>query len=453
MQEARKFFPGAVFLYAFAAAYITAIRFFSQTDTPGTLLSDLNSWVLPAVVFGSYVFNWLFLRKPRGIPLLVAINALLFGLSLAAVILTGRFGSWLAWVFTIGGMLHLQVCSYLFCLRAPDARNYLPLFEGITVMMLFFLFYCNYHGVDRSFGLPILTASMLSLSLVVYRRVAGAARVASGVKFRGIGVITMALLIVVLALMFFLTYFAGPLSQGLVNAYAGIKWLLRACGDLMMKVLAWFFSLFPEYTPEASEYEGLEIPANDSLVNSSAVQLDGTVLLVLGVLLGLSVIAGFCVFAWRNRRQKRGGVPVKVAARSRILVSRPSLRSALKAAWSRLWQKLSWAWKRLLYRDRPGGLFLFLQWRCRHSAFRRQAGETTRSFLWRLSQTMEAEELDAAEQLRALSAELDRSCFAVQAVRKQKKLAWAGALRHSVRRLLRKEAVKRSLSRLRRKEA
>jgi len=446
----RKFFPGMVFLVVWAAFALTGMRLLVE-KLAGTPVADLHSLVLPAVLVGSYAVNWLLLKRSRTLPLLVAVNVVLYALSTWAVVETA-VGLTLGWfVYTLAVSALLQAMSCVYAIKSPPDNRYLRMFEISSVVMLVFVLYSNYQKFAPMATLPIYLAFVLSLGLIVYRRLAGAFSARSGSRTRSFSLILAFGAGVVLAGIFMVTFFAGPLANGMVQLW---EWLMTACKwllGLLFAAVDAFMSLFHFAPSEQTALPEMAGPGDTTVELPLQMAMQAVPVELVLIVLGAAAVLVLAWLTFRYRKKIHGGFSITVGEKnSRVQREKGSFRQALSAAAERMKQALRREWLALRHRNDPAGLLLDLQRICKHGVLRRQNGETTHRFLHRLADGMPEARKKSADELRALAAYLDSFFFSAEDVRVVPRLHPV-RIRHAVRRLKREET--RRLRALHKQEA
>ena len=119
--ERNAWYPGLVSAVRTVACWCSAFWIFTMTEHGRPLGLDAIAYLAFAVV--SFAFFALFLRKPRALPLLVAVGALFWGVG--AVVLLWKFSTlvtFLSKVFAVLAVLTVVVFNIRNCMETPPAK-------------------------------------------------------------------------------------------------------------------------------------------------------------------------------------------------------------------------------------------------------------------------------------------------------------------------------------------
>lgn len=340
------------------------------------------------LIFGAvcYGFFSLFLRQPRSVPVLAAAGGVMTAAGSGILLwkfstLTG-FGFHVLAVLSVAAVVLRSVYS---CLKPIPAANSISALELTTLFLLFFLFVQNVSGWAFSYSLPLLAASALSVSIVIFQRLSDVD--SSGHRrARGAAAVLLMLTAIALLLVLFMRYGAGTLGQGALTLYYGAIYCLKLLWHLLERFLFWLASLFPP----SSDTGALAPPAEVTLPEgmSETLQLPPWVLILAG-LIGLCLALAALVYVlFRLRSLRLGGWTIRTAL--------PVQRTRLTLAqWFRRLRHRLRSRFRLLYfsitqRGTPQELYLYLQRAGRRMECGLLSGETPCAFVRRLSAVSDA---------------------------------------------------------------
>lgn len=345
--------------------------------------------VVPYLLFGllSYLFLSWFMRRERTIPALVAVGTVLWGVG--SLVLLLRFSTLvgiLANVFGVFSVLTVVLFGVRACMEVPAAAGSIAALEGTTLFFLFFMWVYRVYELEVFYVLPLLAATLLSLSVVMYQRLSAVGGTGGHGRLRALAVVLPVLAIIVAELVLFMAFGAEVLGQGALMLYYGVLYCLKLMWSLFERFLFWLFSLFP-----AEEGELVMEPPPEMIVVEGMpeeVQLPPWLLIALGAV-GICVVLAaviYILFRLRNVRvvgRKFGGTGTAVK-RERL-----PFRRWLRRLLTMLRSRLLVIWILVAKRGTPQELYLYLKRAGRRLDCRQQTGETPCAFVRRMAHAAE----------------------------------------------------------------
>lgn len=402
-------YPGLVSAIRTVICWCSAFWLFTMSERG----EPLGIQVLPYLVFGlvCYFFFIWFLRKPRAIPVLAAVGAVFW--IVGSVILLKWFSTLIgftAHVFGVVSVLTVVVFNVRSCMEPPVAAKSISALEVTTMFFVFFLWAQIVYGWEFTYSLPLLCASALSASVVIYQRLSSVGGTAGHGRLRGVAIVAVMLAVIAGVLLLFMRFGAGPLGEGALMLYYGVIYFLKLAWRTLERVLYWLMMLLPETDGELLAEPPPEMIMVEEMPEE--MQLPPWLLTLLGIV-GICIVAaliGYILFRLRKLRLGGKTVGSKGAAveRKKLPFGR-WLRNVLTALRNRLWI----LYASVTMRGSPQELYLYLERVGRRLDCRQQPGETPCAFVRRAAQvTAESAEPDLPQALETLARTLGACLYA-----------------------------------------
>ena len=237
-------YPGLVSVLRLVLCWCSAFWLFTLIEHN----RPLGISVVPYLLFGllSYLFLSWFMRRERTIPVLAAAGAMLW--AAGSIVLLLRFSTLvgvLANIFGVFSVLTVVVFGVRACVETPVAANSIAALEATTMFFLFFMWVNRVYDLDAVYVLPLLTATLLSLSVVVYQRLSAVGGTGGHGRLRALAVVLPVLIAVIAVLVLFMIFGAEALGQGALMVYYGVLYCLKLMWGLLERLLFWLMSILP----------------------------------------------------------------------------------------------------------------------------------------------------------------------------------------------------------------
>ena len=348
-------------------------------------------WTL-LLASAAYLVYVLFLQKPRSIPAIAVVSTVLFGLQIVSYILLYRgevtFG------FVLAAILISAVTAYAclyYCMREPMVVKHLFFLDILVLGLVWMYLFISVIHVS--------IASQICSFAVILLNVGGliALRMSEDGESEGIGRAfalaagSAGALAAVVFLLIRLFSRSGEVTGAFLD---GIRRFFLMIWHAIEAFAEWLSSHFdpseaaeaPEMAPMPGgiqETEGIEsVPINPV-----------SIAVVIGVIIA---VAAICIVIC-YRRNKAGISFGKVKMTGTDAVRRKKQKKSGRFAV--ILEKLIFLKNALLYRNTPKGVLVWLEKTARRRKIPRQAGESVREFIFRLSPQGElkslADDLDA----------------------------------------------------------
>jgi len=372
-------YPGLVSVVRAVLCWCSAFWLFSMTENrtepTGIAIGAYLAFGLLCFLF----FTW-FLKKPRSLPLLVGSGAVA---SIAGcVVLLWRFADFngfAAHFIGVVSVISVVVLSVRCWLEPPAAAKSISALEGTAMFFIFFLWAQMIFELSFWYSVPLLAATLLSMTVVVYQRISTVSG-ADRSRLRGIVIVVVMLAVIVAVLLLFVSFGAQPLGQGVLLLYQSVIYCLKQ----LMRLIEWFFlwlsTLFPDAEGELMAEPPPEIILTDGIPEEA--QLPPWVLILLGTV-GICLVIGAIVYVlYQLRKVRMGG---RTAQRTEAVVERKKLPFGrwLRRLLKLLRDRLSLLMAQLTMRGSPQELYLYLKRAGRRLDCRQLPGETPCAFVRR----------------------------------------------------------------------
>lgn len=365
----------------------------------------LPGWLLLGA--GCYGISRWFLRKPRAILAVVALEAALCVLPLFAllpVFLPGYGAGY--WAFGAVFWMVIALRSYLFCLSPPKFHAVIGYFERSVLMLALLLWMISAGGLPQAAVAPVFLLVCVNLFGLIALRSSGGER-AAGAGGGG-AFLCAALALIALVIGGFTIYWSDAFG-------AGVEALLRAalsaalwCFAQIGRFLSWLAVLLPY---SEAPLEPVPMPEAAMQRGEEAVEAGGNPLIAavfLGTLV-LVLVGGILYLLYRNRKTRIGGLGGISLSRDGARRKGPGLLRAIRRAVRRVFSRIYGGLRRFFLRDTAEGTLFYLErWGLLHGV-RRRRSETARAFLSRAGAKAGEE---AAALLIPLADELDQLYYA-----------------------------------------
>ncbi len=373
-------YPGLVSVVRAVLCWCSAFWLFSITEyrgQPGGVATG------PYLLYGlaCYGFWCWFLRKPRSIPALVGTGAAWW--LIGSVVLLWRFAELQGFAANFIGMV--SVCSVVVLsvkvrLQPPVAAGSISALEATSMFFLFFLWVQLMYGLSLLYSAPLLAATLLSLSLVVYQRLASVGEGSGRRQFHSVVIVGVMLAAIAVVLVLFMAFGAEPLGQGALMLYYAARYCLGLVGKLVMLLMQWLAALLPDAEGEMLAEPPAEIIVVEELPEE--MQLPPWMLVLLGTAALCIAVAVVAYLLFQVRKIRVGG--------KRVVRTGPAVQRKKISLWrwlARLLEalRLRWqlTWAQLTMRGSPQELYWYLRRTGRHMDCRQRPGETPCTFVRR----------------------------------------------------------------------
>lgn len=339
-------------------------------------------WMLLCTAVCSFVLT-LFLQKQRPVPLLAAVAAVLFGASLTVFIVKSVTPMTLGYViFLVIGAGIAMGCTMNYVLRRPSLIKHLTHLDTILLALMMVVLCREALEIPYSTIFCILAVVLLNGAAVIgLRMTEGAADTKNALKASLValgGVVAMIGVIAILVAVF-------SRSGGVTEAV--LQWLgdvLRAIGSAIQRFIEWLASgvqVEEIYSDPMAEAVSVITEAEQMAIWKTLSVNPVIPAVVVAVLAVIAVIR--LVFHLRKSSISRG---TKTAMVSSYGVMRRS-SGMWRTLWARFKRRLCFFGAAFVYRNSPGGVLIYLEWRAKRCRMSRKKGESMRTFVQRLDPT------------------------------------------------------------------
>ena len=340
-------------------------------------------FVGPFLVFACLCFGFfaLFLRRPRSVPALAAAGGILW--AAGSVVLLWKCSDLVtlsSYGFGLLAVLTVVLLAIRGCMEPISAVKSISALECIAIFLLFFVWVQTLNGISFTYSLPLLGASLLSASVVIYQRIGTVG--GSGRGLRGVVIVAIMLVVIALLMVLFVAYGAEPAGQGLLLLYYSVVYCLKLLLRVMEAIMMWLASLLPE-SGGSMEVDALpEMTMPEGAVEE--MNLPPWVLLVLGTV-GLCAAAAIVVWILFRLRKLRVGGSARAYVQSVTERKKVPFGRWLRRVWKALKQKLFLLWAVTAMRGSPQELYLYLKRGGRRLGCRQNPGETPCAYVRRMA--------------------------------------------------------------------
>lgn len=437
-------YPGLVSVTRAVLCWCSAFWLFTLTEYG----EPRGIAVLPYLLFGVLSFHFFvwFFRKPRTIPAVAVAGVV--PATVGSVVLLLRFSTMtglLANVFGVFSVLTVVFLEIRACMEPPAAAQSIAALECTALFFLFFMWVRMVYGLELAYSLPLLTATLLSVSLVIYQRLSAVGDSGGHGRLRAVVIVALMLAAIAVVLALFMAFGAERLGQGMLMLWYGTLYCLKLLWSLLERFLFWLMSLVP-----AADGEMLAEPPAEMVIPEGVVEeasLPSWILILLGAValcLAAAVVA-YVLFRLRKVRIAGKGMPRTHAAERKRLPFGRWLHSLLAALRGRLYL----LWAVVVMRGSPQELYLYLKRAGRRLDCRPMPGETPCAFVGRAARvTADSAEPELPRALENLAVSLGAALYAPKAPQPLEKET-VRCIRRGFRRALRKarrEQLRRWLS-------
>lgn len=406
-------YPGLVSVVRAVACWCSAFWLFTMIeDQAGPRGIALGPYLLFGLLCFLF-FAW-FMKKPRSVTLLAGVGTAVS--AAGCVILLGWFGdlSGLTAYFigTVSVISVVVLCARTW-LEPPAAAKSISALEATAMFCLFFLWTQMFFELSFWYSVPLLTATLLSMTVVIYQRISTVSGTDRS-RLRGILIVVVVLVVIVAVLLLFVSFGAQPLGQGLVVLFHSMVYCLKQLTRLIEWFILWLCTLIPEGEGELLA----EAPAPEMVLLEEVPEealLPPWVALLLGII-GICIVVAMIVYVlYQLRKVRIGGRTVPY---TRTVVERRKMPFGrwLRRFLALLRDRAGLLWAQLTMRGSPQELYLYLKRAGRRLDCRQLPGETPCAFVRRAARaTVESAEADLPLALEELAKALGMCLYAPKA--------------------------------------
>lgn len=336
-----------------------------------------------------YGVNRLFLRRERSMRTLVFLNIAAAGVCFAALAPAIGREQRATLAFAAVLCVWLTVQGARLAVKPPVLSRVILSLDVSLAALILFVAYGASAQIPAFQMIPACVGCAGSLLGLLICRTGGRLGARGGLLVAGA-------FVAVLVFVFLLAGFvAAPVGQGVVALWTAICAAVRGAAGLLYRVLAWFFSLFPETAKGGLEWEagmdlmsGWQPQAEEAAVAGPVTMAVTMALLAAGVL--VLVIGGLHLLG----RIRLGGAQAERTNRAnRKRISLVEGVRRLLNGWMERVRLRVWLFRN---RNTPKGMYYLLVRRCRMGPWHKRRGETPREFLLRLRRSAGEDPLLAA---------------------------------------------------------
>ena len=356
-----------------------------------------------------YLGNALLLRRGPALPVLAALNVLLCGGALAAVLALSSLHAlgqtFFAAALVIGGCVISVYTAF-----SPVSVPKLLTECDVTALACAWMCLLEAGGTVTASELLYYPAALLLVlgSLLALRTFGSSRDVVYGSRLQG-AVLSLTLLGVIGgALYLFIRFLSGTSRTVAAALIRGVTAGLTALWNLLDRFFTWLAGFW------TVEEDPAAVPTQDVMGQGAvteelaAVELDPRIFIVLGIILTAAVACVLLVLLFRMRH-KRLRLEMPELRREKAAGGRRT--GALGRRCRELWFRIRFRVVFFFRRDTPAGMLVWLErWGARYD-FPRGPGETHRSYLARLGSLPAVEGGEISARLSELADLLDRSYF------------------------------------------
>lgn len=344
---------------------------------------DLSLWLLTGVL--CFLVNFFLLERPRSLPALVGVNAVLLGVLLFVLIyFAPLLSTFFAHLVVVVMAIITVATAYYLAAKPLSLQKHLLYFDAYMLGMLW-LFLAMAGGEMPATDLPIYLV-LIVLNLIcnmVLRSVESNVGVTlCGAPVRG-ALFSLGMVAGVSLLIFAVVRLLAASASSMVGAaWLGIKTALAAIWNAIERFLAWLVSLI-QFDQELPPLELETMPSAEGMDEMPPLDVSPTALYVIGGILAAAVIIGVLCLLYRFRKKK---LAIQIARAGREAAPRRSrLAGGARRRMAQLLAALRFRLAALRHRNTPPGVLVSLErWGRKHD-MPRLDGETMREYCTRLS--------------------------------------------------------------------
>jgi len=427
-------YPGLVSVVRAIACWCSAFWLFSMVENG---VGPRGIALGPYLLFGLLcflLFGW-FMRKPRSLPLLVGVGTA--ASAVGCVVLLWRFGDlsgFAAYFIGVVSVISVVVLCVHIWLEPPAAAKSISALEGTAMFFIFFLWAQMIFELSFWYSVPLLAATLLSMTVVIYQRISTVSGTDRS-RLRGIAIVLVMLAVIVALLLLFVSFGAQPLGEGVLLLYQSVVYCLKQLMRFIEWVFLWLATLFPAEEGELMAEPPAEIILTETLPEETL--LPPWVVVLLGIV-GICIVAAVIVFLLYQLRKVRVGGRTMQYTQAVVERKRLPFGRWLRRLLALLRDRAGLLIAQLTMRGSPQELYLYLKRAGRRLDCRQNPGETPCAFVRRAARvTAEDAEAELPLALEELAAALGMCLYAPKAPPPLPKET-VRCIRRSFRRALRK---------------